>query len=30
MMWVMDPRLSVVAHHGGRPAGVIVCIPDLN
>lgn len=30
MMWIMDPRLSVVVHHGGRPAGVIVCIPDLN
>lgn len=30
MMWVMDPRLSVVAHYEGRPAGVIVCIPDLN
>ena len=30
MMWVMDPRLSVVVRHGGRPAGVIVCIPDLN
>jgi GNAT superfamily N-acetyltransferase len=30
MMWVMDPRLSVVVHHGGKPAGVIVCIPDLN
>jgi GNAT superfamily N-acetyltransferase len=30
MMWVMDPRLSVVVHHAGKPAGVIVCIPDLN
>jgi GNAT superfamily N-acetyltransferase len=30
MMWVMDPRLSVVVHYEGRPAGVIVCIPDLN
>lgn len=30
MMWVMDTRLSVVVHHHGRPAGVIVCIPDLN
>lgn len=30
MMWVMDPRLSVVVYHGGKPAGVIVCIPDLN
>jgi GNAT superfamily N-acetyltransferase len=30
MMWVMDPRLSVVVHHQGQPAGAIVCIPDLN
>jgi GNAT superfamily N-acetyltransferase len=30
MMWIMDPRLSVVAHYDGKPAGVIVCIPDLN
>lgn len=30
MMWILDPRLSVIVHHRGRPAGVIVCIPDLN
>lgn len=30
MMWIMDPRLSLVVHHEGKPAGVIVCIPDLN
>ena len=30
MMWIMDPRLSVVVHYEGKPAGVIVCIPDLN
>ncbi|MFM9943281.1 MAG: GNAT family N-acetyltransferase [Hyphomicrobiaceae bacterium] len=30
MMWIMDPRLSVVVHHHSKPAGVIVCIPDLN
>jgi len=30
MMWIMDPRLSVVVHHHGKPAGVIVCIPDIN
>ena len=30
MMWVMDPRLSTVIYHQGEPAGVIVCIPDLN
>ena len=30
MMWIMDPRLSVVVHYEGKPVGVIVCIPDLN
>ncbi len=30
MMWIMDPRLSIVVHNKGEPAGVIVCIPDLN
>ena len=30
MMWIMDPRLSVVVHYNGKPAGVIVCITDLN
>jgi GNAT superfamily N-acetyltransferase len=30
MMWIMDPRLSVIVHHDGKPCGVIVCIPDLN
>jgi GNAT superfamily N-acetyltransferase len=30
MMWIMDPRLPVVVHYRGKPAGVIVCIPDLN
>jgi GNAT superfamily N-acetyltransferase len=30
MMWIMDPRLSVVVHYDRKPAGVIVCIPDLN
>ena len=30
MMWIMDSRLSVVVHHNGQPAGVVVCIPDLN
>lgn len=30
MMWVLDHRLSVVVYHNDRPAGVIVCIPDLN
>ncbi|QAY78367.1 GNAT family N-acetyltransferase [Sphingosinicella sp. BN140058] len=30
MMAILDPRLSAVLHHRGRPVGVIVCIPDLN
>ena len=30
MMWVMDPNISLVAYHGDNPAGVVICIPDLN
>lgn len=30
MMAILDPRLSSVLTHDGRPVGVIVCIPDLN
>lgn len=30
MAWIMDPTLSAVAHHRGEPAGVLICIPDLN
>jgi GNAT superfamily N-acetyltransferase len=30
MMAILDPRLSAVLHHHGRPVGTIVCIPDLN
>jgi hypothetical protein len=30
MMWVLDPTLSAVIHHKGEPAGVAICIPDLN
>lgn len=30
MMWVMDPSLAAVIHHRGEPAGVVICIPDLN
>jgi GNAT superfamily N-acetyltransferase len=30
MMWIMDPRLSTIVRHRGRPAGAIICIPDLN
>ncbi|WP_312136531.1 GNAT family N-acetyltransferase [Brevundimonas sp.] len=30
MMWVMDPNLSAILHYKGKPAGVVICIPDLN
>ncbi|RYG93245.1 GNAT family N-acetyltransferase [Loktanella sp. IMCC34160] len=30
MKWVMDPRISAVLHHKGRPAACIICVPDLN
>ena len=30
MMWIVDPRIACVAHYKGEPAGVVVCIPDLN
>lgn len=30
MSAILDPRLSSLLVHDGRPVGVIVCIPDLN
>ncbi len=30
MMSILDPRLSSVLLHEGRPIGTIICIPDLN
>lgn len=30
MSSILDPRLSSILTHEGRPVGVIVCIPDLN
>ncbi|EGF90982.1 acetyltransferase GNAT family protein [Asticcacaulis biprosthecium C19] len=30
MMTILDPRLSAMLHHDGRPVGTIICIPDLN
>lgn len=30
LMWVVDPRISVLAYEGDTPVGAIVCIPDLN
>ena len=29
MTWIMDPRLSQLVRHRGRPVGVLICIPDL-
>lgn len=30
MMWIIDERVSLLVREGGRPIGVVVCIPDLN
>ncbi|MEL6958632.1 MAG: GNAT family N-acetyltransferase [Pseudomonadota bacterium] len=30
MKWVMDKRISAVLHHRGKPAGAIICVPDMN
>ncbi|MDA9208370.1 hypothetical protein N9O61_05735 [Octadecabacter sp.] len=30
MKWVMDKRISAVLHHRGKPAGCVICVPDLN
>lgn len=30
LSWVVDGRLSLLVHDGEAPAGVLVCIPDLN
>ncbi len=30
LMWVIDPRISRVGYLAEKPAGVVVCIPDLN
>jgi hypothetical protein len=30
MSWIMDWRLPVIVHHGGRPVGTLICIPDMN
>jgi GNAT superfamily N-acetyltransferase len=30
MMWIVDERISSIVYHDGEPAGVCVCIPDLN
>ena len=30
MMWIVDPRISALVHGAEGPAGVVVCIPDLN
>jgi RimJ/RimL family protein N-acetyltransferase len=30
MMWIVDPRIACLVRYKGEPAGVIICIPDLN
>ncbi len=30
LRWIMDRRISAVLHHEGKPAGTVICIPDLN
>lgn len=30
MMWIIDQALSWTAYYDGEPAGVLLCIPDLN
>ena len=30
LMWVVDGRLSQLARMGGKPMGVLACIPDMN
>ena len=30
LMWVLDPRISVVVRRREGPIGAVVCIPDLN
>jgi GNAT superfamily N-acetyltransferase len=30
MMWIVDDRIAMLAYERGEPAGIIICIPDLN
>jgi GNAT superfamily N-acetyltransferase len=30
LMWIVDPRVTVLAYDGDQPVGAIVCVPDLN
>jgi GNAT superfamily N-acetyltransferase len=30
MMWIVDRRIAALVEYQGKPAGVIVCAPDLN
>jgi hypothetical protein len=30
MMWIIDKRISTLVHYQGKPAGVMIAIPDLN
>src|SRR5699024_8998591 len=30
LKWIIDPRITAVMHYRGKPAGVVLVIPDLN
>lgn len=30
MMWIVDDRIAMLTYERGEPAGVTICIPDLN
>lgn len=30
MMWIVDDRIAMLGYEDGEPAGIIICIPDLN
>ena len=30
MIWVMDEKITMLAYHNDKPAGIVICIPDLN
>jgi GNAT superfamily N-acetyltransferase len=30
MMWIVDDRIAMLAYEKGEPAGIVICIPDLN
>ena len=30
LKWIIDPRITAVLHYQGKPAGIVLVIPDLN